>query len=121
MANRLRRELDDDAGMLFVPFGLAQPDEIVRPRNRQLHDGIAFRQCAVDRVEVGENTVHLADGSILPYDVLVVATGAVLVPEETEGLTGAGWIDKVFTFYSLEGATTLATALEAFDGGAHPR
>ena len=117
-ANRLRRELGDDAeitvvdqddrhvyqpGLLFVPFGLAHPEEIVRPRNRQLHDGIEFRQCGIDRVEITDNTVHLVDGSILPYDVLVVATGAALVPEETEGLTGPGWMEKVFTFYSLEG------------------
>ncbi|SEC29837.1 Pyridoxamine 5'-phosphate oxidase [Streptomyces sp. 3213] len=27
----------------------------------------------------------------LAYDVLVVATGASLLPEETEGLTGPGW------------------------------
>jgi hypothetical protein len=26
-----------------------------------------------------------------PNDVLVVATGGVFVPEETEGLTGPGW------------------------------
>ena len=34
--------------------------------------------------------MHLADGATLAYDVLVVATGAALVPEETEGLTGPG-------------------------------
>ena len=49
-ANRLRRRLDEDEaqihvvdrddrhvyqpGLLFVPFGLATPDEIVRPRRR---------------------------------------------------------------------------------------
>ena len=58
-ANRLRRVLDDaveivvvdqdDAhvyqpGLLFVPFGLAHLDEIVRPRARQLHDGIGYRR-----------------------------------------------------------------------------
>ena len=49
----------------------------------------------------------LENGSVLGYDVLVVATGAVLVPEETEGLTGPGWMEKVFTFYSPEGAAAL--------------
>ena len=131
-ANRLRREIGDEVeitvvdqddchvyqpGLLFVPFGLAHADEIVRPRKRQLHDGIAFRQCGIDRVEITDNTVHLIDGSILPYDVLVVATGASLVLDETEGLTGAGWMETVFTFYSLEGAAALASALAAFDGG----
>ena len=49
--------------------------------------------------------------------MLVVATGAVLVPEETEGLTGPGWMEKVFTFYTPEGAAALRAALAAFDGG----
>ncbi len=63
------------------------------------------------------DTVHLIDGTDLHYDVLVVATGAVLVPEETEGLTGEGWGTSVHTFYSLEGARALETALAGFTGG----
>ena len=59
-----------------------------------------FVDSAIDRVDIEANEVHLENGSTLGYDVLVVATGAVLVPEETEGLTGPGWMDKVFTFYS---------------------
>ena len=51
----------------------------------------------------------LSDGSTLAYDVLLVATGSVLQPEETEGLAGAGWLDTVFTFYDMEGASALAT------------
>ena len=132
-ANRLRRLYRADAmeitvvdqddrhvyqpGLLFVPFGLTHPEDIVRSRARQLHDGIAFRQSPIDHVDIVANVVHLSDGSVLAYDVLVVATGAVLVPEETEGMTGVGWMDKVFTFYTPEGAAALEAALATFDGG----
>ncbi len=132
-ANRLRRQYSDaeaaitvidqddrhvyQPGLLFVPFGLADADDIVRPRGRQLHSGIEYLNSAIDHVDVAANQVALQDGTSVGYDVLVVATGAVLVPEETESLTGAGWMDRVFTFYSLEGATALAGALAAFDGG----
>jgi sulfide:quinone oxidoreductase len=132
-ANRLRRRFSTDAvaitvvdqddrhvyqpGLLFVPFGLAHSEDIVRPRHRQLHEGIEFRQTAIDRVEIADNEVHLADGAVVPYDVLIIATGAVLVPEETEGMTGPGWMEKVFTFYTPEGAGALEAALATFDGG----
>ncbi len=104
-------------GLLFVPFGMTHPEDIVRPRERQLHDGIGFVESAVDHVELETDTVVLATGDPLVYDVLVVATGARLVPEETEGLTGPGWMEKVFTFYTPEGAAALAAALAGFDHG----
>jgi sulfide:quinone oxidoreductase len=132
-ANRLRRmypageaeitvvDQDDrhvyQPGLLFVPFGLAHPEDIVRPRGRQLRPGIAYRQSAIDHVDVESCSVHFGDGGTLHYDVLIVATGAVLVPEETEGLTGPGWMEKVFTFYTPEGAGALEGALATFDGG----
>ena len=132
-ANRLRRHFDVDEveiqvvdrdnrhvyqpGLLFVPFGLAQVDEIVRPRRRQLRGGIAFHQSEVESVWVERDEVLLDDGTILPYDVLVVATGVQLQPEETEGLTGAGWNERAFTFYTPDGAEQLQRALQWFDGG----
>jgi sulfide:quinone oxidoreductase len=130
-ANRLRRTLHDaeilvvdqnddhvyQPGLLFVPFGLARLDEIVRPRHRQLHNGIDYRQSPVDHVELDGKRVVLEDGSVLAYDVLVVATGSVLVPEETDGLTGPGWMERVFTFYTPEGAAALHDTLEWFEGG----
>ncbi len=133
VANRLRRrhagaDLDitvvdrDDRhiyqpGLLFVPFGLADPAEIVRSRSAQLRDGITFHQGEVDHVATGENTVVLSDGTELRYDVLVVATGASLLPDETEGLTGPGWNTSIFTFYTLDGAVALRDALRTFDRG----
>jgi sulfide:quinone oxidoreductase len=131
-ANRLRRVYGDGAeivvvdrddrhvyqpALLFVPFWMASPYEIVRPRSAQLHDGIDFRLAGCERVDTAASEVHLADGTVLAYDVLIVATGAVLAPEETEGLTGPGWGERVFTFYDLDGAVGLRDALRAFRGG----
>jgi sulfide:quinone oxidoreductase len=132
-ANRLRRMLpegqvqitvvDQDnshvyqPGLLFVPFGMAAPEEIVRPRGEQLHHGIEYHQSVIEHVDLPKHAVILADGTRLDYDVLVVATGAVLVPEETEGLAGTGWMDTVHTFYTLPGATALAHKLATFQGG----
>ena len=133
VANRLSRRLGlDEAeihvvdkdnrhvyqpGLLFVPFGLAHADEIVRPRRRQLRRGIAFHEQEVISVWPERSEVLLANGDVLPYDVLVVATGAVLQPEETEGLTGPGWNERVFTFYTPEGAESLQWALDDWAGG----
>ena len=132
-ANRLRRLFPPDdveivvvdqndnhvyqPGLLFVPFGLTHTDEIVRSRHHQLHRGIEFRQVPIERVDIDTDTVHLGDGSELTYDLLVVASGSILVEEETEGLTGPGWMEKVFTFYDVAGAAALHGALEGFDGG----
>ena len=68
-------------------------------------------------MEVATDRVHLDDGTELGYDVLVVATGARLLPEETDGLTGPGWLQDVFTFYAPAGAVALHHALDRFDGG----
>ena len=59
-------------GLLFVPFGLAHTNEIVRPRKAQLHKDINFILQGIDRVELERDTVVLEDGQELPYDVLVV-------------------------------------------------
>src|SRR5688572_9276079 len=89
-ANRLRRHLrpheatitvvdQDDQhvyqpGLLFVPFGLSHVEDIVRRRERQLHQGIEYVQTAVERVDIRHHEVHLVDESTLRYDVLIVAT-----------------------------------------------
>ncbi len=104
-------------GLLFVPFGLAQQQEIVRPRKAQLHKDINFVLQPIDRVVLNRDTVVLADGVELPYDVLVIATGVGLALDETEGLTGPGWNERVFTFYDLAGAAALEQALNDFEGG----
>ena len=132
-ANRLRRRFDADEaeihvvdrdnrhvyqpGLLFVPFGLATLDEIVRPRRRQLRNGVVFHEAEVAWVELDREEVVLLDGDVIRYDVLVIASGAHLQPDETDGLTGPGWNERAFTFYTPAGAEGLRRALERFDGG----
>jgi sulfide:quinone oxidoreductase len=133
IANRLRRRFPADqleihvvdrddrhlyqAGLIFVPFGMVSPERLVRPRRRQLQDGIAFHEAEIESVSLEDDRVLLADGASLDYDALVVATGVELQPEETEGLAGPGWGEKMLTFYSLQGATALRDRLAGFDGG----
>jgi len=132
-ANRLRKRFDADEaeihvvdrddrhvyqpGLLFVPFGLTDVGDIVRPRRRQLRNGIVFHESEIETVALDDDQVRLTDGTVLPYDVLVVATGVRLQPEETEGMTGPGWNERVFTFYEPESADALRRKLERFDGG----
>ena len=137
MANRLsrlyRRELrtgqalitvvdQDDRhvyqpGLLFVPFGTYQPDDIVKPRHGFLPRDVRYVRAAIDRVAPTRNAVYLADGAALEYDVLIVATGSRVVPEETEGMTGPGWRENVFDFYTPEGSAALARKLASWPGG----
>jgi sulfide:quinone oxidoreductase len=104
-------------GLLFVPFGLSDPARLVRSRRAQLRGGVEFRLAEVERVEADRSRVRIRGDETLPYDVLVIATGASLMPDETDGLTGPGWQERVFTFYTLDGAAALRDALGGFDRG----
>src|SRR6266496_452483 len=138
-ANRLRHRFDSDEaeihvvdrddkhvyqpGLLFVPFGLAQVGEIVRPRRRQLRNGVVFHENEVEEVWIERDEVLLDDGTVLPYDVLIVASGVRLQPEATEGMTGPGWNERVIRnrtelVYStpLDGAFTKPIASEQLAG-----
>jgi sulfide:quinone oxidoreductase len=133
VANRLRRRFDpaeleihvvdrDDRhvyqpGLLFVPFGLAKVSEIVRPRRRQLRRGVVFHEDDVAEARLERDEVLLAGGTVLPYDVLVIASGARLQPEETVGLIGPAWNRRAFTFYTPEGAEALHRSLDRLDRG----
>ncbi len=104
-------------GLLFVPFQIYDPAEIVRPLPDLLPPEIDVVRRRIDRVEAETNRVHLEDGRVVPYDVLIVATGTRIAPEETEGLTGDGWGERMFEFYTLDGAAALARKLDSWPGG----
>ncbi len=104
-------------GLLFLPFGTYTHRHLHKPRSRFMPDGVELVLGEVDRIEPEENRIRFADGTRLPYDQLIVATGSRIVPEETEGLTGEGWGRSAFDFYTVEGATALRDTLAGFRGG----
>lgn len=87
LANRLRRRFGEDElsidvvdrddvhvyqpGLLFVPFGLASPENLVRSRRAQLRRGIGYHQAEIDRVSLSDQRVHLAGGGTLFYLSLI--------------------------------------------------
>jgi sulfide:quinone oxidoreductase len=70
-------------------------------------------------VDTDENgLVRLADGTELPYDQLVIATGTHPTPGGDPGAGRAGGKERgVHSFYTLPDAVALRDALERFDGG----
>jgi sulfide:quinone oxidoreductase len=104
-------------GLLFVPFGDAEPATLVRPRARQLDRRVRFISGAVELVSTEENTVALDWGLVLPYDQLVIATGTSPRPSEVPGMDGPLWRESIFDFYTLDGATALRDRLASFEEG----
>jgi len=104
-------------GFLFIPFGTYRPEQVVKPRRRFIPEGVELVSGTIDRVDTTANTVVLADGRELGYDYLVIATGTSPRPDQTPGMLGPLWWTSIFDFYTLDGATALARALQTFTGG----
>ena len=132
MANLLRKRLDgkgwsltvidkdDDhyyqPGFLFIPFGFYTKEDLLKKKSKFIPKGVEFIISEVERVDAAGNAVVLGDGRRVPYDFLILATGAEIAPSETPGMLD-GWRDTVFDFYTADGAAALAEKLRTFPGG----
>jgi sulfide:quinone oxidoreductase len=104
-------------GLLFIPFGMYEPRDIAKPRDRFIPDGVRLFFGEIDRIAPDENKVWMKDDVVLDYDFLIIATGSRIVPEETEGMVEEAWQKSIFDFYTVEGATRLADHLRHWRGG----
>ena len=116
MANHLRHELKNEEaeitivderdkhyyqpGYLFLPFDIYQPDEIVKEIEEFIPAGVKLIKCRIDKVFAEDNYVMLDNKTRLNYDVLIVATGARIAPEEIAGMQSSEWHKSVFDFYT---------------------
>ena len=105
-------------GYLFISFGTYTPEQVSKPRTRYIPKGVDFIQSGIRKVRPEENEVDLENGQVVGYDWLLIASGTQPRPDLTPGMAdGPLWYKKIFDFYTLEGATKLHDALEAFQGG----
>lgn len=104
-------------GYLFLPFDIYEPEDIIKPIKDFIPRGVNLINEKIDRIVPEEQYVAMENGDRLRYDLLIIATGAKIAPEETEGMLGDGWHRDVFDFYTFEGALALRNKLREWEGG----
>jgi len=112
-----REEHHYQPGYLFLPFDMYEPEDITKPIRDFIPGGVNLLNEQIDRIVPQEQYVHMKNGDRLHYDILIIATGAKIAPEETEGMLGKEWQKSVFDFYTFEGSLALRNKLREWEGG----
>ena len=99
-------------GLLYVAFGQMTPDQLYRDQASLLEASIEFHVDPVRQFQLDQKKVVTEAGKVHEYDILVIATGSRMVPEETPGLNeGAEF------FYTEASAVKMYKRLREFKGG----
>ncbi len=133
MVNKLRKALDRDEwditivdkhrthyyqpGFLFIPFDIYSRQDVIKPKGDFFPAGAKVIYDEIDSIDADKNKVLLNSGKVLNYDFLIIATGTQTSPEETPGLKEELWYNKIFDFYTIEGAVALQRFLKKWEGG----
>ena len=104
-------------GFLFLPFGYYKKRDILKQAGNFLPEGVDVINNEVERIDASGNNVVLTNGTTINYDVLIIATGSRISPEDTPGLKGELWHKSIFDFYTIEGAEALADFFTTWTGG----
>lgn len=112
-----RQEHHYQPGYLFLPFDIYQPQDIIKSIKEFIPADVQLINKKIDRIVGPENYILVAEGEKLYYDVLIIATGTKIAPEETEGMKGEQWYQSVFDFYTFDGALALRNKLRNWEGG----
>ena len=126
-ANLISKELRGDAhvtvvdptgmhvyqpGFLYVALGQANGRWLARDERQLLRGDVDLVIEGAEGIDPAAGEVRLSKGGTLPYDYLVLATGARLVPDEVPGM-----VEGAQEFYSLDGSQRLRETLRTFEGG----
>lgn len=133
MANQLRKHLDKASwnitiidqnkthyyqpGYLFIPFGIYQPEDVVKPIEKFIPKGVELVLEKIERIDHDQNQVLLENGDSYDYNILLIATGNDIAPQETPGMLGPQWRKSIFDFYTFDGAVALHDKLANWEGG----
>ena len=103
-------------GFLFLPFDIYTENQVKKVGEKFIPKEVNYIQKKIEQILPNENKVQLED-QILSYDLLIIATGSKIAPDEVEGMKGKNWHKNVFDFYTYEGALALRNKLRTWQGG----
>ncbi len=104
-------------GFLFIPFGIYNRKDVIKPKRDFFPAGTNVIMSPIDKIDPENNRVLLASKQVIPFDLLIIATGAKIAPEQTEGMKDGQWHKSIFDFYTIEGACALADFFKRWEGG----
>ncbi|MFC1553302.1 NAD(P)/FAD-dependent oxidoreductase [candidate division KSB1 bacterium] len=104
-------------GFLFIPFGMYTKKDVIKPKRDFFPQGTDVIVSEIDKIEPDNNKVILKNNVVLQYDFLIIATGARIRPDETEGMKDKLWYKEIFDFYTIDGACALANHFKHWKGG----
>lgn len=132
MANHLKKELSKDdwqitivdqykthyyqPGFLFLPFDIYTENQVKKVGKKFIPKQVEYIQEEIEVINPEKNTVKLKSREIA-YDILIIATGSKIAPDEVTGMTGPLWRKEVFDFYTFEGSLALRNKLREWQGG----
>ncbi len=91
---------------IYIPFGL-EPERLMIPLAEPTRrKGIHLVQASVREIDPGRQEVRV-DGQVLPYDYLVIATGAGMRAEEIPGLA-----EHAYTIWTPQEMLRLRTGIQ---------
>lgn len=96
---------------LWVMLGWRKPEAILKPLSLLSKYGIEIQHTVVREIDLERRAVK-TDASTIAFDYLVVALGAELAPYGVAGMQ-----ESIHSFYTLDGAQRLRSALQTFGGG----
>ena len=134
MANHLSRKIDRknweikiidehqthyyQPGFLFIPFGTYSEKDVVKKKSDFIPKKVEYIQEKIEKINPEKNVVNLKNGSTVEYNILIIATGTKIAPDEIEGLADENvWHKDAFDFYTFEGAKALFKRFENFNEG----
>ena len=133
MANHLNKRLSKDEwnitivdkekqhyyqpGFLFIPFDIYKPKEVKKSIDKFIPKRVKLIREGIFKINKDDKKVFLNDGTELNYDILIIATGTDIVPEEIDGMSGEYWQKDIFDFYTFKGSVALRNKLREWEGG----
>jgi sulfide:quinone oxidoreductase len=99
-------------GLLYVAFGQMTPDQLYRDQASLLESNIDFHVDPVEQFQLDQRKVITKSGKVHEYDILVIATGSRIVPEQIPGLA-----EGAETFYTEASAVKMFKRLRELEEG----